>query len=171
MSDETWPVQSKQLATKVNGVHLEVLTQRFTDRVLVLITQVNKVGFLYQVSAPLHSQQASLSRAKASTLPELQDLALAPANPSFVILNLLGASPDEHTEMLHHLYATQVASIVLHSSQSSAKGDRWTGNQVIVGLALKRDRTAEEVESEPITSSERSTFAAAMRLVLECSVW
>lgn len=43
-------LQNAQLSRNINGVHTDVVLQTFSDRIIVLVTQVGKVGNLVSFS-------------------------------------------------------------------------------------------------------------------------
>jgi proteasome assembly chaperone 3 len=162
------PIPSRQTARLVNGIHTEIIVQRFTDRILVLVTQLNKVGQLLQVSAPVHRSSLPPLLTRNATMPELQGLNLPAIEPSLSLTPLMGRAPNDHAQLLHHLYATQIASIVFEAA-SGTGNEPWQGNAVVVGIALKG--AAGDSDEMEISPDERKTFAEVMKMVLECRVW
>ena len=45
-NNEEFPLQNKQSAITVNGVHTEILLTGFADKIFVVITQYGKIGSL-----------------------------------------------------------------------------------------------------------------------------
>ncbi|RUP52425.1 proteasome assembly chaperone 3 [Jimgerdemannia flammicorona] len=43
----SFPVQNRQLARSIDGVHTDVLVSAFADRILVVATQYRKIGSLF----------------------------------------------------------------------------------------------------------------------------
>lgn len=170
------PVFSRQAAVSINGQHTEVLVQRFTDRIFILITQMNKVGALFQASAPSNAPQVSqLSRRDlARELRELGLDFLPPPDPSIAVSSLLGRTPSEEQESLYLLYVSELASIVLHHIGTLPPGREehqpFEGQTVVVALALKDVRRGADSEKQAFIL-ERSTFANVLKMVLDCRVW
>jgi proteasome assembly chaperone 3 len=45
-NNEEFPLQNKQTAITVNGIHTEILLTGFADKIFVVITQYGKIGSL-----------------------------------------------------------------------------------------------------------------------------
>ncbi|KAG2750578.1 hypothetical protein P692DRAFT_20831781 [Suillus brevipes Sb2] len=122
---------------ELEGVHTDIMVQGFADRILVLVTQLGKVGNLIQASIP-------------STTPLLSaqdDDSLLPAPPAAIQLTpLLGGASSEHVQTLHSLYAAQIATIVWVEEAKKMAVDR---RSVVVGIALRE-------------ADERKTFHGVM---------
>lgn len=154
--------------------------QRFTDRILILVTQLHKVGALYQASAPLNSLP-SVQRIREPTTSELQELHLPPPDPSLAVSKLMGSVSSEEQETLHHLYVSELASLVfggLGTLPEDVDMDTYQpfeGRTVVVGLALKDVRKSGSLEQqqslEEVGKLERTTFAQVAKLALACRVW
>ncbi|KAK2466857.1 hypothetical protein APHAL10511_001115 [Amanita phalloides] len=134
---------------ELEGISTTVVVQSFADRVLVLVTQLGKVGNLIQASLP------------ATTLvnpPSSPDVLPTPP-AALQLTTLLGSAPSDHMRIVHSLYASQIATIVwLHQSASAETARR----SVIVGLALKPLRFT---DSSDIMDGERKTFHDVMEIV------
>ncbi|KAG2078226.1 hypothetical protein BDR04DRAFT_1087977 [Suillus decipiens] len=115
------------ISVELEGVPTEIMVQGFADRILVLVTQMGKVGNLIQASIP-------------STTPLLsahdEDLTTGlPAPPAAIQLTpLLGGAPSEHLQTLHSLYAAQIATIIWVEEAKKMAVER---RSVIVGIALR----------------------------------
>ncbi|KAG8948897.1 hypothetical protein FRC04_009236 [Tulasnella sp. 424] len=116
-----------QAARNINGNHTEVLVQSYGDRILVLVTQLGKVGCLIQASIP----------AATPLPPPLAPPALAPIPPAITLAPLLG-QPPSGMQTVYNLYASQIAAILW----AHEGGDGSSRRPVVVGLALKRSKTA-----------------------------
>ncbi|TDL28518.1 hypothetical protein BD410DRAFT_737920 [Rickenella mellea] len=134
-----------QLSQQLDGVPTDVIIQHFADRILVLVTQLGKVGTLIQATLPTSTQ----IRLPQDTFPE--------PPPAIQLTTLMGGAPSEHTAILHSLYVSQIATIVWAHTPDLA--DR---RPVIVGLALKK---AAETEEAKLREMERNTFTGVMRIV------
>ncbi|EJU06472.1 hypothetical protein DACRYDRAFT_103418 [Dacryopinax primogenitus] len=142
-------IPTKSLSKEIDGIHTELNIQSYSDRVLVLITQLNKVGCFIQASLP----------PTAPLLPPLPGRLPEPAVGT-VLTPLFGAAPSEHLHDLYSLYASQVA-VLLWTSEGG--GGR---KPVVVGVALQRQKEGEE--GSGLTDRERKTFEGVMRMVQEC---
>lgn len=160
--------------------------QRFSDRILILITQIGRVGCLVRSDAPGERLHADFSQYQVATptisasmalpvapplAPELAHLRLPPADPSAIVTRLLGSAPTELEEALYELYVRQIAACVYGNAGNKREEDDmppWAGRGVIVGLALKRSDAEEEVD---LSERHRKTLAGVLELVLESRVW
>jgi proteasome assembly chaperone 3 len=61
MAAHAFPVPTKQFAAEVLGVHTEFVLQGFDNRVLVVVTQLGKVGTVLQARSVSLSLSFSLS--------------------------------------------------------------------------------------------------------------
>ncbi|KAJ3537582.1 hypothetical protein NM688_g6663 [Phlebia brevispora] len=146
-----------QTTKEIDGVNTEVLIQNFADRVLVLVTQLGKVGNLIQATIP--SAEPLLPPAPAE--PGRPSLPAPPA--SIQLMPVLGQAPSEHFQTLHSLYASQVATLVWNADATGPLQEERRA--VIVGIALRKsDGTAAE---ESLSEQERTTFFEVMGLVQE----
>lgn len=173
-------IPSCHLARSLEGVQTELIIQTFADRILLLITQVGKVGNLVRrhrilVGHPLTrvSQiQASIPPTApllpASTLnsntdtEERSDAASEPNHslpsppPSIQLTPLLGSGSTEDIRTLHSLYTSQTATLVWLSVEKHG-GER---KPVVVGIALKKADVWDEAK-------ERKTFMGVMEMLNE----
>ncbi|TFK30003.1 hypothetical protein FA15DRAFT_663325 [Coprinopsis marcescibilis] len=141
---------SFQYQKSVDNIPTTFIIQSFADRVLVLVTQLGKVGNKIQATllstAPLFSPEYE---------PKEHDpLWIPPPPPAIQLTPLLGSSTSEHQQTLHSLYASQIATVVWYAnSQFALDGDR---KSVVVGIALKRV----DVEGSgcELSDGERGTF-------------
>jgi len=158
---------------EISGQSTQIVFQSFADRILVLVTQVGKVGNL--VSSVLFSILLTLRPAPAqvqATLPATTPSSLNPEgeepeslpqpSPGIQLTPLLGSSPSEHHQTLQSLYACQIATIVW---QSPTHGGGLDGSRrpVVVGLALKKVSDA-GVGCE-LSEGERETFRGIMQML------
>ncbi|KAF9052873.1 hypothetical protein BJ165DRAFT_1443618 [Panaeolus papilionaceus] len=136
---------AKQIAKKLNGNHTEIFIQTYADRVLILITQLGKVGNLV---SPLLPPAQDLSTPDALSLPV--------PSPAIHLTPLLGSAPSEDMQTLHSLYAAQVATIIW-TDQLNRSGDD-SRRSVVVGLALAKLDDHEK---------RREVFQAIMSMLLD----
>ncbi|KAI0302142.1 hypothetical protein BC826DRAFT_1101757 [Russula brevipes] len=150
-------VQPVVLAERdIESVHTQVVIQTFSDRVLVIVTQLQKVGALIQASVPVTlalpetSSDDPASDATSSTLP--------PVHPSIDLTYLFGNAPSPDHQTLYSSYAAQIATLVWTSERYGQVGASRT--PVVVGVALRSPRS-----SERPPSTDRATFLQVMDLV------
>ncbi|KAI9509648.1 hypothetical protein F5148DRAFT_1012056 [Russula earlei] len=142
----------------IEYVHTQVIIQTFADRVLVIVTQLQKVGTLIQASVPSTAALAEIasdnltSDATSSTLP--------PVHPSIDLNYLFGNAPTLDHQTLYSSYAAQIATLVWASERYGRVGPSHI--PVVVGVALKSPRTFEIPSG---TESDRATFLQVMELV------
>ncbi|KAM0788758.1 hypothetical protein ACM66B_002849 [Microbotryomycetes sp. NB124-2] len=165
------PVHSRQTARTISGHHTEVTVQAFVDRVLVVVTQLGRIGCILQVNPPPPGLPTPIHSARHSLFPQLP-----PPHPSSTTVSLFGIAPSPKAEMLHELYASQIGAIVF---ATAAMDDEMVGvpgltKPVVLGIALKHsvnERGTEEEETLGVTDEERDTFGQVMDMVKECRVW
>ncbi|GAA6046337.1 hypothetical protein JCM3770_004870 [Rhodotorula araucariae] len=179
-------IPSAQRARKVNGVQTDVLVQIFADRVLVIVTQLGRIGCMIQVTPP-PSALPALPRAPphpiaaanpAGSGPEQQKqqsgsilASLAPPDPSTLLTPLFGAAPSPRLAALHDLYAAQVAACVFRrfGADEAAGGAGGAPRPVVLGIGLKRTGDDGDAEGEArVSEAEKRTFESVMEMVLEC---
>ncbi|KAI0345161.1 hypothetical protein BDW22DRAFT_1354053 [Trametopsis cervina] len=135
---------TSQLTRELEGIHTDVILQVFGDQILVLITQLGKVGSLIQATIPDTAPLLSLE-----SIAELAEFSLPPPPPAIQLTPLLGHAQSEHMQTLHTLYASQAATLVWIAEASGIMAPERRG--VIVGVALKRspeDGRASEYEQK-----------------------
>lgn len=138
------------LTRELQGSPTTVIVQPFADRVLVLVTQLGKVGNLIQASLP-----STIPLGPPSSSDALPD---PPA--ALQLTTLLGSVPSDSMRILHSLYASHIATIVwLHESAGAVDGSR---RNVVVGLAL---RPLKDMDDASITDDERKTFYGIMEML------
>lgn len=165
----------KQSSKVINGVKTEIVLQPFADRILILITQLGKVGNLVRLrklSTP-RTDTDSYTKVQAS-IPQTAPLlaqespdkeepnapALPPPPPSIQLTPLLGSAPTDHLRTLYALYASQVATIIWIAEAGGLMDERR--RSVILGLALKKSGR-EEVQG--LSEAEKETFHKVMGMV------
>lgn len=147
-----------------------MLTEAYSDRTLVLITQTGKVGSLTQVTLPLASLEQTFE-----VSPGLGDDGpiLPVPYTSLQLTPLLSSTPPEF-KTLYDVYLNQVAMIVLTGftpespTPSRPRNPDRMSKPVIIGLALTR---ATDPLGEEEVMMERTRFQAIMSMVIECRVW
>lgn len=170
-------LDSRSTSRSVDGILTEIVLQAYADRILVLITQMGKVGNLvqfshyYDGSIPV-ANQPKIQASIPATTPLLPALGPDPAQPNvrplppppaaIQLTPLLGNAPSEHIQTLHSLYTAQIATIIWTAESAGAMEiDR---RNVVVGIALRKsDGDADEGLSE----KERMVFLDVMDMLRE----
>ncbi|KAK0239954.1 hypothetical protein EDD85DRAFT_823896 [Armillaria nabsnona] len=147
---------SRQTEKELAGNLTQVVIQTFSDRILVLVTQLGKVGNLIQATlpptAPLIAPAIDPTNPNAISLP--------PPSPAIQLTPLLGNAPSEHVQILHNLFASQIATLVWAAEAESIM--QPSRQSVIVGIALQKSNVTEGGE---LSDTERATFLGVMDMV------
>jgi len=150
-------LSSNQISRELEGNLTEILLQTFADRILVLVTQMGKVGTLIQAKIP----------ATTPLLPApLPDPAhpnhhpLPPPPAAIQLTPLLGNAPSEHMQTLYSLYASQIATIVWTAESEGPLEVHRRG--VVVGLALRK---LDSNDGQQLTEGERRVFVGVMGML------
>ena len=106
---------SSQEALELDGTPTEVVLQWFADRVVVLVTQLGKVGCLVRLNPTrvFFSNPCKMQATMPPTaplLPPLNDDTLPEPPISIQLTPLFGQPPTEHLHTLHALYASQIST-------------------------------------------------------------
>ncbi|KAJ7172401.1 hypothetical protein C8R46DRAFT_858106, partial [Mycena filopes] len=145
-----------QLCRELEGNDTEIVLQTFADRILVLVTQLGKVGNLIQATIP-----ETIPLFPAVQDPAQPNVQALPEPPAAIQLTpLLGNAPSQHLQTLHSLYAAQIATIIW-TTGSPLEVSR---KSVIVGIALRK---SEGQDDDGLTETERSVFTGVMSMVAE----
>ncbi|BGP31193.1 hypothetical protein JCM10296v2_002957 [Rhodotorula toruloides] len=167
-------IPTAQRARSINGQQTDVLVQLFADRVVVVVTQMGRIGCMIQVSPPPSSLSTLPPMPPPTHLPSapLQNplAALPRPDPSSILTPLFGVPPSPHLSYLHDLYASQVAAIVF---RKVGGGDVLSGGMkpVVLGIGLKQrigGADGEDEDGVELTQAERETFKQVMEMVGEC---
>lgn len=140
--DVPYPITTKQAAGLVDGIHTEVRTSYFSDKIMVTITQNGSLAqwvclshhvagqpnsVRWQIQVPLEcSNIPSTDLPLPSSTHDDELLPMAHLNPK----TLLGSSTLER-ETIGQLFATQIAS-------SIATKDSRENRTVLLGLGLSK---------------------------------
>ncbi|CAG8459758.1 25937_t:CDS:2 [Gigaspora rosea] len=122
-SSTKFPLQTKQAARVINGVHTETLITGFQDKILVIITQYGKVGSLAYVTFD------SLSSKSISSFS---------TNVTTDVNFLLGGFSS-----LYQFYALHIATIIANENPNDRRS-------LVIGLALKDAVNEEDVDNKEI---------------------
>ncbi|KAI0636717.1 hypothetical protein C8Q77DRAFT_1094217 [Trametes polyzona] len=153
-------LQTASLARELDGVPTEVLIQAFADRVLVLVTQLGKVGSLIQASMPF---TMPLLPPPPPDPSQPNEIPLPVPPPSLQLTPLLGSAPTERIQTLHSLYASQIATLVWTMEEASVlEAER---RPVVVGIALAK--AVEPSHSSELSAHDRIVFKGVMEMVRE----
>lgn len=166
-----------QTAKVIEGFPTDIVVQYFADRIMVLVTQLGKVGSLVRAAATVDnvSYPYQPTCQIEATIPEATPLLPPPAPPSdstseiplphpstaINLKPLLGVAPSGHLQTLYSLYAAQVATLVWMSGADGSIGDNRRA--VILGIALKSMGGAESGGS--VSEQERQVFLGVMRTI------
>ncbi|TFK76277.1 hypothetical protein BDN72DRAFT_830826 [Pluteus cervinus] len=140
----------------IQGHSTEILVQTFADRIMVLVTQLGKVGNLIQATLP---STVPLNPVSSESDPLDYKNVQLPEPPAAVqLMPLLGSASSEHTRALQSLYASQIATILW---TFESLGPLVVARRpVIVGIALRNSK----VEGD---EAERATFLEVMKVLSE----
>ncbi|BGO90720.1 hypothetical protein JCM10020v2_002363 [Rhodotorula toruloides] len=109
-------IPTAQRARSINGQQTDVLVQLFADRVVVVVTQMGRIGCMIQVSPPPSSLSMLPPMPPPTHLPSAPPqnplAALPRPDPSSILTPLFGVPPSPHLSYLHDLYASQIGAIV-----------------------------------------------------------
>jgi proteasome assembly chaperone 3 len=154
----------------INDVPTTFLINSYADRIMVLVTQLGKVGNLVGADSMAWADgnphyglkiQATLLTTEPLSNDDQDEESFPAPSPATQLTPLLGSSASEHQQTLHSLYAAQIATIVWdETSQFSIQGTR---RSVIVGIALKK--RGNEGEGCELSDSERATFREIVKTV------
>jgi len=150
-------ITPRQISRTLHGIETQVFMQSFVDRVLVLVTQMGKVGNLIQATLP----------ATTSLLPTRTDASqpnsvlLQESSPAIQLTSLLGAAPSANLQALQSLYASHIATIVW--TEESQMGLESFRRSVVIGVALAKSNEQEIDEGK----GQREVFEGVMSMVHE----
>jgi len=148
----------KTISRDLNGTPTDIVFQIFADRILVLVTQIGKIGTLIQASIPSTIPLLPAPPPDPSE-PQVQPLPLPPA--AIQLTPLFGSAQSEHMQTLHSLYAAQIATIVW-TAESEGPLEVVRRNMV-VGIALRKsDGTS---DGNGLSQQEREVFVGVMNML------
>ncbi|WFC98818.1 hypothetical protein MYAM1_001551 [Malassezia yamatoensis] len=157
---------SNVIATKVHTEpiadgNVTIMSQEYLDRTLVLVTEVDKIGYLVQaqVEPGEHTVEFLQNKRPDSILI-----------PTVTLVPLFGTPPTQYTD-LYALYATQIAAAICADLYST---DNLLGNMkpVIVGLALRQSPSSQDSpESDLNFAQERTKLDRVLSALSHTRVW
>ncbi|KAI8348263.1 hypothetical protein BD560DRAFT_239078 [Blakeslea trispora] len=112
MSIQEFPIQNKQTAIELDGIHTEIMLTSFADKIFIVITQFGKIGSLIQTTFDIAPHLAN-------------NPSSAPASCQF----LMGESSGEQSE-LYVLYATSILQAIGAMNPHEKR-------PLLLGIALK----------------------------------
>lgn len=179
---------TKTCTADIGGQATTVISQAFSDRIFLSITQLGKFGCLYQATTstnpassldPDTESEAPTRSGSGSTLP--------PPLPTTSVSKLVGTEPTPAHSTLYQLYVAQIASIVKHQAVSDprplivslalktsplANADSAAGKETTMDSTLEHNGWDDEQDALLVASEqERQRFMAVMELVQKCRVW
>ncbi|GAA5832016.1 hypothetical protein JCM3766R1_003687 [Sporobolomyces carnicolor] len=156
-------VPTAQRARSIHSIQTDLLIQSFNDRIVVILTQLGRIGCLIQIQPPPSTLPPSLPR----PLSDTSSSSLPPPHPSLVLSPLFGVPSSPRVSALHDLYASQIASILFEKMSADTQGIEV--KPVVFGIGLKRDADRDDdAEELGISEKERETFMQVMSMVKEC---
>ncbi|GAA5841345.1 hypothetical protein JCM9279_000621 [Rhodotorula babjevae] len=167
-------IPTAQRARKVNGNHTDVVLQVFQDRVLVIVTQLGRIGAMIQVTAPPSALTALQPPPPPPQPPSSSSnprRAPRPApHPSTLLTPLFGAAPSPHIASLHDLYALHVGAAVFTRLGAAGEGAQ---RPVVLGIGLKRAKrdgaaAGDDDDDAGVSEAEKETFEQVLDMVAEC---
>ncbi|OOF91161.1 hypothetical protein ASPCADRAFT_211443 [Aspergillus carbonarius ITEM 5010] len=138
-----FPAVTKQVAGVIQGIQTDVTLIKFSDRILVTISQKGRLGHWLHV--PLENKNPGTEG--FHTVPDSADDSLLPIG-NLTATSLLGGRAPGH-EIVGQLYARQIASAIVTKTPNEKR-------MLVVGLGLE---TAD---------ADRDVFFAIVDLVLQC---
>ncbi|OAD03511.1 hypothetical protein MUCCIDRAFT_124487, partial [Mucor lusitanicus CBS 277.49] len=109
---QEFPLQNKQAAITINGVHTEILLTGYADKIFVVITQYGKIGSLIQTTLDISPQ-----------------LAMNPSAVPTTSQFLMGESTGEQSD-LYILYSTSILQAIGAMNPHEKR-------PLLLGIALK----------------------------------
>ncbi|TFK92311.1 hypothetical protein K466DRAFT_573158 [Polyporus arcularius HHB13444] len=153
-------LQTANIAREIEGVQTDVLLQAFADRILVLVTQLGKVGSLIQATVP-STMPLLPAPPPDPEHPNIVPLPVPP--PSLQLTPLLGSAPTERIQTLHSLYASHISTLVWTMEEASVmEADR---RAVVVGIALAKAPGTVADSSSELSPHDRRVFYGVMEML------
>ncbi|BCS02313.1 uncharacterized protein AKAW2_60577S [Aspergillus luchuensis] len=138
-----YPAVTKQVVGDVKGIQTNVTLIKFSDRILITISQKGRLGHWLHV--PLENKNPGTEG--FHTIPEPAEDSLLPIG-NLTATSLLGGRAPGH-EVVGQLYARQIASAIVTKTPNERR-------MLVLGLGLE---TAD---------ADRDVFFAVIDLVLQC---
>ncbi|KKK23505.1 hypothetical protein P175DRAFT_0511226 [Aspergillus ochraceoroseus IBT 24754] len=138
-----FPAATNQVAGVVNGIHTDVMCIKFSDRIMITISQKGRLGHWLHV--PLENRNPGTEG--LHTVPDSGDDSLLPLSNLTATSVLGGRVPSQ--DIVGQLYARQIASAIVTKTPHESR-------LLVVGLGLE---TAE---------ADRDVFFNIIDLVLQC---
>ncbi|KAI9689249.1 MAG: hypothetical protein M1820_010193 [Bogoriella megaspora] len=144
---EPFPARTQTSAGEVNGIHTEVMTMSFADKIMVTISQGGRLAHWMHV--PLESAAPDTSALNLSESDAINGESndLLPMT-HLTATTVLGGTVSER-DTIGQLYATQIASTIATKDPSERR-------LLVVGLGLEK------------VDASRESFLDTVELVLKC---
>lgn len=159
-----------QTSVLIHDLRTELVVQPFADRILVLVTQMGKVGHLVHsfLSSPRLGANWYSVQIQAS-IPSTTDLhahtsldgsdplePLPCPHPAIQLTPIFGSAPSAHMQTLYSLYAAQIATLVWLTIGGEPRS-------VVVGIALEKSKKHTDEEEQ---HTFRGVMAALQALMI-----
>ncbi|KAL4999082.1 hypothetical protein BDV10DRAFT_61470 [Aspergillus recurvatus] len=141
--DLPFPATTKRSSGDIKGVHTEVMTMKFSDKIMITVSQKGRIGHWLHV--PLENKNPGTEG--QHRIPDSAGDGLLPLS-NLTATSILGGRVPGH-EIVGQLYARQIASVIVTKTPNENR-------LLVVGLGLE---TAE---------ADRDVFFAVIDLVLQC---
>ncbi|KAI8868583.1 hypothetical protein GQ42DRAFT_164039 [Ramicandelaber brevisporus] len=162
-----FPVKFAQAADVVQGVHTDVAVLGFTNRIVVIVTQLSNIASIITCQLPQPARVAAMASAALSAPGQNADVDTNTIATRF----LLGHGIDDRT-MLNEIYATHLTAEIAGAALNDTR-------PVLCAISLKpRDPDSaadavefdDETEGEAVTedTQEQLSLTHITRLVLDC---
>ncbi|RAL08299.1 proteasome assembly chaperone 3 [Aspergillus homomorphus CBS 101889] len=138
-----FPAVTKQAAGVVNGIPTDVMLVKFSDKIMVTISQKGRLGHWLHV--PLENKNPGTEG--FHSIPDSSDDSLLPIS-NLTATSILGGRAPGH-EIVGQLYARQIASAIVTKTPDEKR-------LLVLGLGLET------------TNADRDVFFAIIDLVLQC---
>ncbi|KAJ0425347.1 hypothetical protein BJY00DRAFT_308668 [Aspergillus carlsbadensis] len=139
----SFPASTKQVSRDVKGIATNVTSIKFSDKILITISQRGRLGHWLHV--PLENKNPGTDG--LHTIPDAENGGLLPLS-NLTATSVLGGRAPGH-EIVGQLYARQIASAIVTKSPHENR-------LLVVGLGLET------------TEADRDVFFAIVDLVLQC---
>ncbi|KAL4776094.1 hypothetical protein BDW60DRAFT_106717 [Aspergillus nidulans var. acristatus] len=141
--DLPFPAATKRVSGNINGIHTDVMTIKFSDKIMITISQKGRLSHWLHV--PLENKNPGTEG--QHRIPDPANDGLLPLS-NLTATSILGGRAPGH-EVVGQLYARQIASAIVTKTPNENR-------LLVVGLGLE---TAE---------ADRDVFFAVIDLVLQC---
>ncbi|KAL4976099.1 hypothetical protein BDW66DRAFT_151247 [Aspergillus desertorum] len=138
-----FPATTKRVSGDIKGVSTDVMTVKFSDKIMITISQKGRL--CHWLHVPLESKNPGTEG--QHKIPDSADDGLLPLS-NLTATSILGGRVPGH-EIVGQLYARQIASAIITKTPNENR-------LLVVGLGLE------------IADANRDVFFAVLDLVLQC---